>query len=126
ATSSPPQYRPRPRRSGVQRGSAPLRGPGGVPQSLFSSAPAGRKETLQQPWVEKLRHSKMRTITSRGLRLLMVSARYFPDMGGIETHVHEVARRLVHKGVDVTVLTTMPQHTLTQLPRETVSEGIRI
>ena len=68
----------------------------------------------------------MRTVTPRGLRLLMVSARYFPDMGGIETHVHEVARRLVHKGVDVTVLTTMPQHTLTPLPRETVSEGIRI
>src|SRR5438874_2269988 len=68
----------------------------------------------------------MRTVTPRGLRLLMVSARYFPDMGGIETHVHEVARRLVHMGVDVTILTTMPQHTLTPLPRETVSEGITI
>ena len=68
----------------------------------------------------------MRTVTPRGLRLLMVSARYFPDMGGIETHVHEVARRLVHKGVDVTILTTMPQHTLTPLPCETVSEGITI
>src|SRR5437763_15563158 len=68
----------------------------------------------------------MRTVTPRGRRLLMVCARYFPDMGGIETHVHEVARRLVHKGGDVTILTTMPQHTLAPLPRETVSEGIRI
>ena len=68
----------------------------------------------------------MRTITPRGLRLLMVSARYFPEMGGIETHVHEVARRLVHKGVDVTVLTTMPQHTLAHLPREAASEGMKI
>ncbi len=60
------------------------------------------------------------------LRLLMVSARYFPDMGGIETHVHEVGRRLVEMGVDLTILTTMPQSTLSELPRETQSEGLRI
>ena len=60
------------------------------------------------------------------LRLLMVSAHYFPDMGGIETHVHEVARRLVQRGIDVTLLTTMPQSTLTRLPRESESEGLRI
>ena len=36
----------------------------------------------------------------------MVSARALPLMGGIETHVHEVARRLAASGVDVTVLTT--------------------
>src|SRR5947209_19135715 len=68
----------------------------------------------------------MTTISPRRLRLLMVSAHYFPDMGGIETHVHEVARRLAQRGVDVTLLTTMPQRTLTQLPRETESEGLRI
>jgi glycosyltransferase involved in cell wall biosynthesis len=65
-------------------------------------------------------------VHSGGLRVLMVSARYFPAMGGIETHVHEVGRRLVQKGVDVTILTTMPQHTFTYLPRETESEGLRI
>ena len=68
----------------------------------------------------------MSTVTLGGLSVLMVSARYFPDMGGIETHVHEVGRLLIHKGVDVTVLTTMPQRTLAQLPRETESEGMRI
>ncbi|MFL5659332.1 MAG: glycosyltransferase family 4 protein [Ktedonobacteraceae bacterium] len=68
----------------------------------------------------------MSTVTTRGLRLLMVSAHYFPDMGGIETHVYEVGRRLIQKGVDVTVLTTMPQRPLAQLPRETESEGMRI
>jgi glycogen synthase len=36
----------------------------------------------------------------------MVTARYFPLMGGTESHVYEVARRLVHQGMDVTVLTT--------------------
>jgi glycosyltransferase involved in cell wall biosynthesis len=38
----------------------------------------------------------------------MVSARYFPFMGGIETHIHEVGTRLVARGHSVTVLTTDP------------------
>jgi len=37
-----------------------------------------------------------------------------------------VGRRLVQKGVDVTVLTTMPPHTFARLPRETESEGMKI
>lgn len=36
----------------------------------------------------------------------MVSARFPPDVGGVETHVAEVAPRLVQLGFDVTVLTT--------------------
>src|ERR1700736_6238108 len=60
------------------------------------------------------------------LQLLMVSAHYFPEMGGIETHVHEVAQRLAQRGVDVTLLTTMPQSPLTRLPRESENEGMRI
>ncbi|MFL5804817.1 MAG: glycosyltransferase family 4 protein [Roseiflexaceae bacterium] len=40
------------------------------------------------------------------LRILMVTPRYFPDMGGVETHVSEVTRRLAHAGADVTILTT--------------------
>jgi len=35
-----------------------------------------------------------------------VSARYDPYVGGIETHVREVAGRLVERGIDLTVLTT--------------------
>jgi glycosyltransferase involved in cell wall biosynthesis len=38
----------------------------------------------------------------------MVSARYFPFMGGIETHIHEVGTRLAGRGHAVTVLTTDP------------------
>jgi glycosyltransferase involved in cell wall biosynthesis len=65
----------------------------------------------------------MNVQTTRKRRVLMVTPRYFPYMGGTETHVHEVGRRLVQEGIDVTVLTTMPQ---TQLPRESQSEAMRI
>ncbi len=41
------------------------------------------------------------------LRLLLVTARYLPHIGGTEVHTYEVARRLAAAGHDVTVLTTM-------------------
>ncbi|HEU4783250.1 MAG TPA: glycosyltransferase family 4 protein [Ktedonobacterales bacterium] len=44
----------------------------------------------------------------QSMRVLFVTPRYFPFMGGIETHVHEVAQRLAAAGMDVTVLTTDP------------------
>lgn len=56
----------------------------------------------------------------------MVTPRYFPFMGGIETHVYEVGRRLVSSGVDVTLLTTIPQSLTTSLPKEDEIEGMRI
>src|SRR5262245_13775770 len=48
----------------------------------------------------------MPATTSMPLRILMVTPRYFPDMGGVETHVSEVSRRLAQAGADVTILTT--------------------
>ncbi len=42
----------------------------------------------------------------RSLRILLVTARYLPNVGGTEIHTYEVARRLVAAGHDVTVLTT--------------------
>ena len=42
---------------------------------------------------------------SAPLRILMVTPRYFPDMGGVEMHVSEVTRRLALAGTDVTILT---------------------
>jgi glycosyltransferase involved in cell wall biosynthesis len=42
------------------------------------------------------------------LRLLMVTPRYLPDIGGVENHVHQVAPRIANLGIDVTVLTTRP------------------
>ena len=60
------------------------------------------------------------------LNVLMIAPRYFPHMGGIETHVHEVGRRLVRSGVGVTLLTTEPENHSHQLPRESEDEGMRI
>ena len=63
-------------------------------------------------------------MSARPLRVLMVAARYLPDVGGIETHVHEVARRLsAMDGFDITVLAT---DCTRSLPREENLEGIRV
>ena len=61
------------------------------------------------------------------LRVLMVTPRFLPFMGGIETHVYEVGRRLAQTGVDVTILTTRPRDVShTALPREETMEGMRV
>jgi glycosyltransferase involved in cell wall biosynthesis len=52
--------------------------------------------------------SRMTPVQTKALRILMVTPRYLPMMGGVENHVYQVARRLAHAGVDVTVLTTDP------------------
>jgi glycosyltransferase involved in cell wall biosynthesis len=60
------------------------------------------------------------------LNVLMVSCRYFPYIGGLETHVYEVAQRLASRGVNITLLTTMPHTVSTPLPKEEVVDGVRI
>ena len=57
------------------------------------------------------------------LRLLMVTFRYLPFMGGVELHVDQVARRLAARGVDITILTTDPTGTL---PVEEHVNGFKI
>lgn len=57
------------------------------------------------------------------MRLLLVTPRYFPQMGGIETHVYEVARRFAAQGIDTTVLTT---DTSGELPPDERVEGVHI
>jgi len=57
------------------------------------------------------------------LRILMVTPRYLPLTGGVELHVHETARRLVQRGVEMTVLTTDPKEAL---PAKERVEGIEI
>ncbi len=56
----------------------------------------------------------------------MITPRYFPHMGGIETHVHEVGRRLVRQGASVTLLTTEPLEQYHQFPREVEDGGMRV
>jgi glycosyltransferase involved in cell wall biosynthesis len=48
-----------------------------------------------------------RTVPLRPIRILIVTARFHPDLGGTETHTHEVTRRMArHSDLDLTVLTT--------------------
>lgn len=63
------------------------------------------------------------TSNTRSLKILMVAARYFPFIGGVETHVYEVAWRLAKVGMQVTVLTT---DTSEQLPALEMSRGVEI
>jgi glycosyltransferase involved in cell wall biosynthesis len=60
------------------------------------------------------------------LKILMVTPRYFPDMGGTEMHVHEVGRRLAQSGIDVTLLTTIPHQHAQSVPPEEDVEGMHI
>ncbi len=57
------------------------------------------------------------------LRIGMVSARCFPFMGGIESHIHEVSSRLAAMGHELTLLTTDPAGTL---PAQEMHDGVRI
>lgn len=57
------------------------------------------------------------------LHVTMATVRASPSVGGIQTHVHEVAPRLAAAGVDVTILTTDPTGTLP--PREE-QNGVRV
>jgi len=57
------------------------------------------------------------------MRLALTTPRYPPLLGGTETHVYEVGRRLAASGHDVTVLTTDPHGTL---PVSEVHEGVTV
>ncbi|MBV9828391.1 MAG: glycosyltransferase family 4 protein [Alphaproteobacteria bacterium] len=57
------------------------------------------------------------------MHIAMVAARYFPMIGGIETHIYEVGRRMVANGHRVTILTTDPSGAL---PQEEYSEGMLV
>lgn len=59
----------------------------------------------------------------RPLRLAVATARYFPYMGGVETHVFEVCRRLVVNDVEVTVLTADPSR---ELATAEAADGVQI
>jgi glycogen synthase len=85
----------------------------------------GKDEALAQPpSIDSASDgTRSREALASRLRLLMVTPRYAPDVGGVETHVHEVSRRLADAGVDVTVLTTDREG---KRPRVEVSEGVAI
>lgn len=57
------------------------------------------------------------------LRVLMVTPRYFPEIGGVENHVFQVASRLASAGLQITVLTTDREG---RLPRSERVDGVQI
>ncbi|TAK33777.1 MAG: glycosyltransferase family 1 protein [Chloroflexota bacterium] len=57
------------------------------------------------------------------LRVLMVTPRYLPFIGGVELHVREVSKRLARAGISITVLTTDCDG---QLPSAEEIDGIHI
>jgi glycosyltransferase involved in cell wall biosynthesis len=60
----------------------------------------------------------------QSLRILMVCTRYLPEVGGTETHVQEVARRLSARGdFEITVLTTDRSR---RLSRHETLDGITV
>ncbi len=60
---------------------------------------------------------------SRRTRVAVATARCVPEIGGIETHVEEVSRRLVRDGWDLEVLTTDRSG---ELPRRETRSGIPV
>ena len=61
----------------------------------------------------------------RPLRVLEVVPRFFPDLGGTESHVHEVTSRMCHESdLDITVLATDRSGALA--PRERTPEGFDV
>jgi glycosyltransferase involved in cell wall biosynthesis len=56
------------------------------------------------------------------MKIVQVCPRFFPDIGGVETHVYEISKRLA-KDNEVCVYTTDPTG---KLPKEEVLDGIRV
>lgn len=57
------------------------------------------------------------------MRVLQVCPRYWPHIGGVETHVREISRKLVERNFNVEVLTTDPSG---NLPREEIIDCLKI
>jgi glycosyltransferase involved in cell wall biosynthesis len=57
------------------------------------------------------------------VKIVQVCPRYYPDIGGVETHVREISERLVQKGFDVEVVCTDPTG---RLPKYETINGVRV
>ncbi len=57
------------------------------------------------------------------MRIAQVCPRYSPYIGGVETHVGELSKRLARKGHEVTVITTDPSR---RLPKIEEMQGVKV
>lgn len=64
-------------------------------------------------------------MASRGMakNIVQITPRYYPYLGGMETHVRKISEGLTEQGYSVEVLTTDPSG---KLPREGVENGITV
>lgn len=57
------------------------------------------------------------------MKIIQVCSKYYPDIGGIETHVKELSEALVKKGNEVEVVCTYSSH---KLPEKDIINGVKI
>jgi glycosyltransferase involved in cell wall biosynthesis len=57
------------------------------------------------------------------MKIIQVCPRYYPDIGGVETHVKEISERLVHRGFQVEVVCTDPTG---KHPKEQAINGVKV
>lgn len=72
--------------------------------NIFLAPHGGARALLVEPPPSAVAE---RPLPHRTIRVLVVTARFYPDIGGTETHTHEVTKRMAsHPDFDFTVLTT--------------------
>ncbi len=57
------------------------------------------------------------------MKIIQVCPRYYPNIGGVETHVKEISEMLVYKGFEVEVVCTDPTG---KLPKKEILNGVKI
>lgn len=57
------------------------------------------------------------------MKIAQICPRYFPDIGGVETHVKEISERLIKSGHKVDVITTDPTG---QWKKEEIINGVKV
>ncbi len=62
------------------------------------------------------------------MKILFFARRFYPDVGGVETHVYEIGKRLIQMGHQVTVVSEMPGSSQSRMSDKLTGEldGIRI
>ena len=74
--------------------------------------------------MEAIVNAEASSIALRPPRILMVCARYLPDLGGLETHVYEITRRLTQiSDFEITILAT---DLTRKLPAKDIINGITV
>lgn len=87
---------------------------------------AGQSQASNFSWdnTAALTLDSMENVFSRNPKLIItyVITRFYPEHGGAETNCYEIARRMVERGHNVTVLTA--NNSKNSLPKEEVIEGM--